>query len=226
MEVELGKIVGVWGVKGWIKLHSFTRNRVDIAQYKTWWLQPANLKRSAGEAAKGVEEQFISVKVLSCREQGKGVVAQIEGVNDPDQAIALNGHSIWVKQADLPALPTGQFYWQQLIGLRVSNTMSQDLGVIESVLETGANDVLVIKAAEGSLLAEGSNIQAAEGSNLQAAEGSNLQAAEGSNLQAAEGSKVAQVAEILVPYADEIIQEIDIEQGTMIVDWDPSYLDE
>ncbi|MFT5136269.1 MAG: 16S rRNA processing protein RimM [Arenicella sp.] len=218
MEVELGKIVGVWGVKGWIKLHSFTRNRADIAQYKTWWLQPANLKRSAGDTPKGAEEQFISVKVLSCREQGKGVVAQIEGVNDPDQAIALNGHSIWVKQADLPALPTGQFYWQQLIGLRVSNTMSQDLGTIESVLETGANDVLVIKAAESDLLAEGSNIQAAEGSNFQAAEGSNF--------QAAEGSKVAQVAEILVPYADEIIQEIDIEQGTMIVDWDPSYLDE
>ena len=202
MEVELGKVVGVWGVKGWIKLHSFTRNRADIAQYKTWWLQAANLKRTAGEISKAAESQFIPVKVLSCREQGKGVVAQLEGVNDPDQAIALNGHSIWVKQADLPALPTGQFYWQQLIGLRVSNTMSQDLGTIESVLETGANDVLVIKAAESDLLAEGSHIQAAE------------------------GSQVAQVAEILVPYADEIIQEIDIEQGTMIVDWDPSYLDE
>jgi 16S rRNA processing protein RimM len=208
MEVELGKIVGVWGVKGWIKLHSFTRNRADIAQYKTWWLQAANLKRSAGDTPKGAEEQFISVKVLSCREQGKGVVAQIEGINDPDQAIALNGHSIWVKQTDLPALPTGQFYWQQLIGLRVSNTMSQDLGIIESVLETGANDVLVIKAAESDLLAEGSQID------------------QGSNVQAVEGTQVVQGAEILVPYADEIIQEIDIEQGTMIVDWDPSYLDE
>ncbi len=194
MEVELGKVVGVWGVKGWIKLHSFTRNRADIAQYKTWWLQAANLKRTAGEISKAAESQFIPVKVLSCREQGKGVVAQLEGVNDPDQAIALNGHSIWVKQADLPALPTGQFYWQQLIGLRVSNTMSLELGVIESVLETGANDVLVIKAAQGS--------------------------------QVAEGSQVAQATEILVPYVDEIIVEIDIEQGTMIVDWDPSYLDE
>jgi 16S rRNA processing protein RimM len=194
MEVELGKVVGVWGVKGWIKLHSFTRNRADIAQYKTWWLQAANLKRRAGETAKAAETQFIPVKVVSCREQGKGVVAQLEGVNDPDQAIALNGHSIWVKQDDLPALPTGQFYWQQLIGLRVSNTMSLELGIVESVLETGANDVLVIKAAQGS--------------------------------QTAEGAQVAQAPEILVPYVDDIVVEIDVEQGTMIVDWDPSYLDE
>ena len=197
MEVELGKVVGVWGVKGWIKLHSFTRNRADIAQYKTWWLKPANLQRMAGESSKATEAQFISVKVLSCKEQGKGIVAQIDGVNDPDHALTLNGHSIWVKQADLPALPTGQFYWQQLIGLRVSNKMSLELGTIESILETGANDVLVIKAIEGSKVAEGS--------------------------QVAEGSKGT---EILVPYADEFIEEIDIEQGTMIVDWDPSYLDE
>ena len=182
MEVELGKIVGVWGVKGWIKLHSFTRNRADIAQYKTWWLKPANLQRLTGESSKDAETQFVSVKVLNCREQGKGIVAQLEGFNEPDQALTLNGYSIWVKQADLPALPTGQFYWQQLIGLRVSNTMAVELGTIESILETGANDVLVIKAVEGS--------------------------------------------EVLVPYADEIIQEINIEQGTMIVDWDPSYLDE
>jgi len=94
--VELGKLVGVWGVKGWVKLHSYTRNRAD---------------RSKAEPT--------PISVLQCREQGPGIVAQFEGVTDRDQAMAMSGQVIFVKQSDLPKLPAGEFYWQQLIGLTV-----------------------------------------------------------------------------------------------------------
>ena len=131
--VELGQIVGVWGVKGWIKLHSYTRNRADIADYPIWWLQ-----------SKRKNDDLNAVNVLNCREQGQGIVAQLEGVNDRDQAQVLRGLSILVKQADMPKLLDGEYYWQELIGLAVSNEFKK-IGVVSSILETGANDVLVVK---------------------------------------------------------------------------------
>ena len=170
MYVELGKLVGVWGVKGWVKLHSYTRNRADISQYKTWYLQKP---RSKGEPA--------PIEVLNCREQGQGIVAQLDGVNDRDQAMAMSGQLILVKQSDLPALPDGEFYWQQLIGLTVKNDAAV-IGTVQSILETGANDVLVCK-----------NIEQGK-------------------------------ADVLIPYTDEAVLEIDVDAGTILVDWDSAFL--
>jgi len=170
MYVELGKIVGVWGVKGWIKLHSYTRNRADIGDYPNWWLQ-GNKKNDAP----------VLYQLRSCREQGQGVVAQLDDVNDRDQAMALSGQRILVKEADLPELPDGEFYWRQLIGLMVSNEQ-QVIGAIDSILETGANDVLVVKR-DGDV-------------------------------------------DVLIPYIDDVVKQVDIELGTMLVDWDPNFLSE
>ena len=170
MYVELGKIVGVWGVKGWIKLHSYTRNRVDIAQYKTWYLQEPRKKTEP-----------VAIDIINCREQAQGIVAQLDGVVDRDQAMAMSGQKIFVKKSDLPELPEGEFYWQQLIGLEVANSTTK-IGVVDSILETGANDVLVVK-------------------------------------QEQKGQ-----ADVLIPYTDQAVLEIDLEAGTMLVDWDPDFL--
>jgi 16S rRNA processing protein RimM len=168
--VELGKLVGVWGVKGWVKLHSYTRNRADIGQYKTWYLQKPGSK---GDPT--------PIEVLNCREQGQGMVAQFDDVNDRDQAMAMSGQVIFVKQSDLPKLPDGEFYWQQLIGLTVKNE-TVTIGKVSSILETGANDVLVCKnAVEGK-------------------------------------------ADVLIPYNDDVVLEIELEAGTVLVDWDPDFL--
>ena len=170
MYVELGKIVGVWGVKGWIKLHSYTRNRVDIAQYSTWYLQEPRKKAEP-----------VAIDVINCREQAQGIVAQLDGVVDRDQAMAMSGQKIFVKKSDLPELPEGEFYWQQLIGLTVKNEAAV-IGTVQSILETGANDVLVCKNTE-------------------------------------QGK-----ADVLIPYTDEAVLEIDVEAGTILVDWDPAFL--
>lgn len=172
MYVELGKIVGVWGVKGWLKLHSFTRDRIEIADYPRWFLQ------APGD--KGNER--IAFTVLNCREQGQGIVAQLDGLDDRNEALALRGYKIWVANEDLPALPQGEFYWQELIGLAVVY-QQQEIGCVESLLETGANDVLVCK-------------------------------------------RNGDGGEFLIPYTDQTVLEVDLEAGTMTVDWDPSYLDD
>ena len=170
MYVELGKLVGVWGVKGWVKLHSYTRNRADISQYKTWYLQKPGSKTDP-----------TPIKVLNCREQGQGMVVQFDGVNDRDQAMAMSGQMIFVKQSDLPDLPKGEFYWQQLIGLTVKNE-AVTIGKVASILDTGANDVLVCNNAE-------------------------------------EGK-----ADVLIPYTDDVVLEIELEAGIMLVSWDPNFL--
>lgn len=170
MYVELGKLVGVWGVKGWVKLHSYTRNRADISQYKTWYLQKPGSK---GDPT--------PIKVLNCREQGQGMVVQFDDVNDRDQAMAMSGQMIFVKQSDLPKLPDGEFYWQQLIGLTVKNE-TVTIGKVSSILETGANDVLVCK-----------NVK--------------------------EGK-----ADVLIPYNNDVVLDIELEEGIILVDWDPDFL--
>lgn len=170
MYVELGKIVGVWGVKGWVKLHSYTRQRSDIKQYQTWYL-----------AAPRDSAEPTAVQIVQCREQGPGIVAQLEGVTDRDQALALNGRKILVKKSDLPALNEGEYYWQQLIGLSVKN-QQQDIGRLDSIIETGANDVLVVKQHQGDQ------------------------------------------PDVLIPYTEQAVLDVDLDQGCMTVDWDPSYL--
>ena len=137
MTVELGKIVGAWGIKGWIKLHSYTRQRQAIAEYSSWWLQ-------AGDDASN-RTQY---QVEDCRAQGSGIVAKLQGVDDRDQALALAGQKILVDKSDLPSLPQGEYYWYQLIGLVVVDLSGKKLGRVDSIIETGANDVLVCKPDE------------------------------------------------------------------------------
>jgi 16S rRNA processing protein RimM len=186
----LGKIVGAWGVKGWLKVFSYTRQKNDIADYDHWYLRPKKqgLRKSASKANTERDSDLYKVKV--CRSQGQGIVAQLEGIENRDQAEALNGFELLVKTDQLPKLEQGEFYWHQLIGLSVVQVDDQNsgddaaavvLGKVRSMLETGANDVLIIRADE-------------------------------------------QKEDILIPYIkDDVVKKVDIEQGQIVVDWDPDY---
>jgi len=127
--IELGKVVGVWGIKGWVKLHSYTRERNSIAAYKNWLLKT---KRTPAQ----------TFAVTQCRTQGQGIVAKLNTIDTREQAEALIGSQILIPEEDLPDLPAGEYYWYQLIGLTVVND-DQTIGTVKSIMETGANDVLV-----------------------------------------------------------------------------------
>jgi 16S rRNA processing protein RimM len=77
--------------------------------------------------------------------QGKTVVAQLDGVNDRDQAASLMGWDIFITPEQLPKAAKDEYYWSDLIGLHVETNLGIQLGVIEGLLETGANDVLIVK---------------------------------------------------------------------------------
>jgi 16S rRNA processing protein RimM len=73
------------------------------------------------------------------------VIAQIKGVSDRDQAASLMNWDIFITPEQLPEAAEGEYYWSDLIGLKVETTLGVQLGTIESLLETGANDVLVVQ---------------------------------------------------------------------------------
>ena len=129
--LNIGKISGVFGVKGWIKVFSFTDPRENILHYSPWILK------------KDSETRLVAV--TDGKLQGKGVVAQLDGIDDRNQAAGLMGWDIFIMPEQLPKAAEGEYYWSDLIGLNVETTLGVQLGVVDSLLETGANDVLIVK---------------------------------------------------------------------------------
>ncbi len=128
--VLLGHVSGVFGVQGWVKVFSETRPVEAIGRYKRWFL--------------GRQGQWRECKVLGFRPNGRGLVARLEGVDGRDGAQALLGQEIAVRQGDLPRTARGEYYWRDLVGCRVVNAEGVDLGTVSHLVETGANDVLVV----------------------------------------------------------------------------------
>jgi 16S rRNA processing protein RimM len=129
--INVGKISGVFGVKGWVKVFSFTDIRENILNYSPWLLK------------KDSETRLVAV--IDGKLQGKAVVAQLDGVNDRDRAASLMGWDIFITPDQLPKVAKGEYYWSDLIGLNVETDVGVQLGTVDGLLETGANDVLVVK---------------------------------------------------------------------------------
>ncbi|MDT4288719.1 ribosome maturation factor RimM [Methylomonas sp. MO1] len=128
--MNVGQVSGVFGVKGWVKVYSFTDPRENILQYSPWILQK--------------NSQIQEVKLLGGRRQGSLVVAELQGINDRDLAAELMGADILIRKQQLPKASDGEYYWADLIGLEVRNQEGCKLGKVDHLLETGANDVLVV----------------------------------------------------------------------------------
>lgn len=138
--VTLGKIVGVHGVQGWLKVFSYTQPVENIFQYDNW-----QLTRASGEV--------ISRRVISHKGKGKSLRVQLEGVSDRNLAESMVGLVISTNRAQLPDLDQGEFYWRDLIGLTVRDTQGSELGVVTDMMETGSNDVLLLTDSNGKSLA-------------------------------------------------------------------------
>jgi len=160
----VGKISGVYGIKGWVKVHSYTEDRENILKYSPWLLQK--------------DRQSKTVNVLTGRQQGKTIVASLEGVGNRSDAELLAGWDVFINSEQLPKIEHGEYYWADLVGLKVVTKNGIGLGIVDYLIETGANDVLVVA-----------------------------------------GDK-----ERLIPFLQQqTIIKIDLEEGLMVVDWDPDF---
>ncbi len=163
--VTLGHVTGAHGLQGWIKVHSDTSPRENIATYSRLLLNQGQGWQSWG--------------LSSGRRQGKNVVLKLKGCNDRNAAEALTGAKIAIHRDQLPELEApDEFYWTDLEGLAVETTEGVSLGEIDHLFETGSNDVLVVKGDR----------------------------------------------ERLIPFIwEQVVQEVDLEERRMVVDWDPEF---
>jgi 16S rRNA processing protein RimM len=138
-QVVVGEVVGVYGIKGWVKIRSFTDPQDRIFDYGPWLL--------TGHGNQGMES-----KVRDGRRHGKGLIASLEGIEDRDRAAELVGCEVRVRRSELGEAAAGQYFWSDLEGLAVETDRGIGLGHIESLLETGANDVLVVTGERRRLI--------------------------------------------------------------------------
>jgi 16S rRNA processing protein RimM len=136
--VLLGRIVGVFGVEGWVKVHSYTEPRENILRYRPWRLRQ-------GDAERVIEKP-------QGRVHGKGLVAKLTGIDDRDAAAALSGSEVWIARDALPKPRRGEYYWADLEGLEVITGDGTALGRVSHLFATGANDVLVVRGERERLI--------------------------------------------------------------------------
>jgi len=163
--VVLGRITAHFGIKGWVKLQSFTRPPEEIFEFGTWKL--------AGD-------ESVRLELREYKRQGRNLQVAFKGMRTREETDHLIGELIGVDVDSLPALPTGQFYWRDLIGLKVLGSDGKKLGVVREMMETGANDVAVVRR---------------------------------------DGCE----EEILIPWVEQVVTRVDLENGKVMVDWDPDY---
>lgn len=133
----LARIGAAHGIKGWVKLISFTSPKNNILNYQTFLTPQGN--------------SLVELEIDNSKVQGKALIAHIKGCDDRNQTQELTGKDLYISKALLPDLNENEYYWHQLEGMRVKTLSGDDLGIVDHLLETGANDVLVVKADELSV---------------------------------------------------------------------------
>ncbi len=156
----VGRVLDAFGVKGQIKVRAFTDPPQNLLSYENWILSTAD----------SAERSFT---VTAGKVQKNNVIVSLQDVSTRDEALALKGADVRVPYSLLPELPPGEYYWCELLELKVTDVDGTEYGVVKDIIETGANDVLVVN-----------------------------------------GDKTH-----LIPYINQVILEVDLEQGTMRVDW-------
>jgi 16S rRNA processing protein RimM len=159
--VEVGRIVGAWGVKGGIKVKPFAADPQALFASKRWYLQPpAQPGRPGPNKAAAATVWPLLLRIVHAREQGEHVVATARDLEDRDAAQALAGARLFVSRSSFPTPQADEFYWVDLIGLAVHNREGLKLGTVAGLLETGP--VCVLRVTGESPAAEEDGAAGAE----------------------------------------------------------------
>ncbi|NOI15344.1 ribosome maturation factor RimM [Vibrio hepatarius] len=131
-KIVVGKFGATYGIRGWLKVFSYTDNTESIFDYSPWFVEQGG--------------KWVEYKVESWKRHNKGLVVKLDGLDVREDAQLMTNFEILIDPAVLPELPEDEFYWRDLIGMQVVTGNGYDLGTVSDLLETGSNDVLVVKA--------------------------------------------------------------------------------
>lgn len=164
----MGRIGAPFGVQGWVRIQTYSADPDTLLDHERWWIRRApatgartgpgsagsvmqrpGMRRAAVPAAPAAApalagSQWREVEVIEAQGHGSGLIAQLDGIDDRDQAAQANGIEIGLLRDDLPPPEEDEFYWEDLIGLDAVDPQGQKFGVVSGLLEAGAHDVLVI----------------------------------------------------------------------------------
>ena len=182
--VVMGRIVAPYGVFGWLKIVPDTEAFDGLFDYDTWWLGKGN--------------DWREMVVETAKTHNDVLVVKLKGIDDRDAALACKGKQIAVPREQLPEAEEDEYYWSDLIGVRVKNKQDVDFGLIVDVFETGSNDVIAVRADAVK------------------------QEVSADNATAKEVVK-AKPQERLLPFIHAVVLEVDLAAKTMLVDWDADF---
>lgn len=129
----VGKLGASYGIRGWVKVFSYTEMPESIFDYQPWMLK--------------IKGEWVEYKLEDWKRHNQGHVCKLAAISDRDEAQAFANIEIAVNAEELPELGSDEgFYWKDLYGMSVVTTKGYDLGVVDDIMETGSNDVLVVKA--------------------------------------------------------------------------------
>ena len=136
--IVMGRVIGPFGLKGWVKVQPFTELIDTLLHHSAWWL--------------GRDGSWGKCRLVDGAVHGRTLTAQLEGCEDRDAASLLKGMDVAVPRHELPKNERGEYYWCDLIGLEVLNQEGAPLGRVVRLLETGVGEVLVVQGERERLI--------------------------------------------------------------------------
>jgi 16S rRNA processing protein RimM len=203
--VEVGRVLGAWGVKGGLRVKPFSTDPQALFSTKRWFLQPASPARAAQRGPKPAVDAAakaskaaplltwpLLLRIAQAREQGEHIVATAHDLDDRDAAEALSGARIFISRSSFPTPAEDEFYWVDLIGLAVRNREGAVLGTVVGLMDTGPTCVLRVQAQAPAV-------------------------------QAPAGTQPAEADECLIPFVSAYVDRVDLPGRCLHVDWQPEY---
>lgn len=135
----MGKIVSSHGIKGWLKIYPFTENVATLNDYSDWLVSKD-------------EKVWLKYKVEKTIIKNKSILVKFTDLNNRNDSDSLNKNIVGIERSDLPELAPNTFYWSDLIGLDVINKKNIYYGVVDNMMETGSNDVIIVKGKKEILI--------------------------------------------------------------------------
>lgn len=145
--IEVGRVLGAWGIKGWIRVQPFSDDPKALFSSKRWFVKPAEVpgpRPIAGSALPPL------LRIVQAKDHGDGVVASAQEIPDRSAAEAMKGARLFISRASFPTAATDEYYWVDLIGLEVVNREGVLLGTVSDLLDTGAHSVLRVRRPDAS----------------------------------------------------------------------------
>lgn len=136
--IIIGHFGHSYGIKGWLKIVSYTDPVDNILQYQHWQIYH--------------QGQWQAVELIETKNLGKTLIAKLAQCHNPEQARDYTNDPIAIFRQQLPPLPAQEYYWLELVGMQVINQQGVDFGIVDHLFSTGANDVMVVNGTRRRLL--------------------------------------------------------------------------